>query len=224
MRPQILLAIILSVPMVAMACGKSGNENPRTEFRETPVDATAGDSNQKPVDDRIAAPSSDQAPQAKTGCCVGKVTCDAKGRIVRKPNGSGGFFEYVYHPRHDKLIMVLNESFRTEFHYDDQGELTLAENSDGQVITLDYDGKSTIRRMIEVDRPTGTRRELAFKYNAAGKPVEITMVGVGKITVHYDDKNEITKVDSKQGLKMALEVTQAFQNLLSVIKPTGTRF
>jgi predicted RecB family endonuclease len=54
-----------------------------------------------------------------------------------------------------------------------------------------------------------------------GKPVEIEMEKVGVINVAYDNYGEIKKVESKAGAKMALQVTQAFQSLLSIVKPAG---
>lgn len=75
--------------------------------------------------------------------------------------------------------------------------------------------------MFDKDVKTGKKRILSFKYNALGKPVEIEMKNVGKINVAYDNYGEIKKVESKQGHKMALQVTQAFQSLLSIVKPAG---
>jgi hypothetical protein len=54
-----------------------------------------------------------------------------------------------------------------------------------------------------------------------GKPYEIAMKGVGKINVKYDNYGEIKKVESSAGHKMALQVTMAFQSLLSIVKPAG---
>jgi hypothetical protein len=44
------------------------------------------------------------------------------------------------------------------------------------------------------------------------------MVGKGEIKVKYDRRGEISKVDSKQGAKMALSVTEAFQTLMKTVK------
>ena len=75
----------------------------------------------------------------------------------------------------------------------------------------------------EVNKKTKkqTKRILSFTYNSLGKPVEIEMQKVGKIQVAYDNYGEIKNVKSKQGHKMALQVTQAFQNLLAIVKPAG---
>jgi hypothetical protein len=75
--------------------------------------------------------------------------------------------------------------------------------------------------MVDDDKAANQRRTLSFKYNALGKPVVIEMEKVGKINVAYDNYGEIKKVVSDAGHKMALQVTQAFQNLLSIVKPAG---
>lgn len=148
---------------------------------------------------------------------------DNQGRISRRANDTGGVSEYIYHPRSDKLILVFNNALKTEFHYDGQGKLVRAENSDGQVIDLTYVNSPLIQRMVEVNHADRTRRELKFKYNASGRPTEITLVGIGKISVEYDDKGEISNVDSAQGAQMALQIRQAFQALLSVVSVAGAK-
>lgn len=146
---------------------------------------------------------------------------DEQGRVkhIRRPYGE--FIEYTYHPTLNLISMVQTEDGKTEFQYDAAGQLVRAEKSDGKLIELSYDQHKHVLRMVETDKGEQTRRELTFKYNAMGKPVEINMAGKGKITVAYDGKGEITKVDSTQGSHMALEVMQAFQSLLSVVKVAG---
>lgn len=153
-----------------------------------------------------------------------ETTFDQKGRVIRQKNDAGKITEYTYDPQSDKLIAVMNDGLKTEFKYDGQGNLIRAENSKGQVIELDYSNTKLIQRMVEVNHIDKTRQELIFKYNKEGRPTEITLVGTGKITVEYDDSGEISNVESSEGAKMTLQVTQAFQNLLSVVQVAGTRF
>lgn len=148
---------------------------------------------------------------------------DDKGRIVRRINADGDYTELVYHPVSGKVILVFENKRSTVFHYDDAGKLLRAENSQGVVIELSYDSKDNISRMVETDPQQGTRRTLEFRYNAAGKPVTITLAGVGKIDVSYDDKGEVREAVSKQGAAMAMQVTQVFQSLLSVVKVANVR-
>lgn len=147
---------------------------------------------------------------------------DSLGRIIHQVDRAGVVTQYVYHPQSGKLILVLSDELNTQFNYDEQGNLTRAANSKGRVIDLEYAGTALIQRMVEHDGVDGRRRELRFKYNTDGQPTEITMAGMGKIVVAYDNEGEISKVKSKQGAKMALQVTRFFQDLLSVVKVAGS--
>ena len=75
--------------------------------------------------------------------------------------------------------------------------------------------------MVDYQKKKDKKRALTFKYNAAGKPVEIAMSNVGKINVSYDNYGEIKGVKSSAGNKMAVQVTNAFKNLLSIVRPAG---
>jgi hypothetical protein len=88
-------------------------------------------------------------------------------------------------------------------------------------VLLIYDRNGRITKLVDDDKDAKKKRVLAFDYNAMGKPVKIVMEKVGEIFVDYDNYGEIKKVDSKAGPQMALQVTQAFQNLLTIVKPAG---
>lgn len=147
--------------------------------------------------------------------------CDDRGRarLIQKPDG--GFSEYFYHPTLNKVSAVVTDKMSTVFTYSKDGNLIRAFNTQNQLITLGYDAHKHINRMIEFNKDTGVRRELTFKYNALGKPTEIAMKGKGEIRIAYNPQGEISKVASKQGAKMALAVTEAFQVLLQVVKAGG---
>ncbi|MCK4750268.1 MAG: hypothetical protein KAT15_24600, partial [Bacteroidales bacterium] len=59
--------------------------------------------------------------------------------------------------------------------------------------------------------------ELDFTYNELGKPVRIEFKGKGSIDISYDEYGEIKEVTSDEGHSIALEVTQAFQQMLGII-------
>jgi len=126
-----------------------------------------------------------------------------------------------YDDKINKITRVYNNEGVTNFEYDDKGNLVKASNDKGKKVLLIYDRMGRITTMVDNDAATKGNRTLAFKYNAQGKPVEITMKNVGTINVAYDNFGEIQKVESKAGHKMALQVTQAFQSLLSIVKPAG---
>ncbi len=143
-----------------------------------------------------------------------------QGLLVKKSSTKGEFVNIEYDDKLNKIKKVTNNDGTTQFEYDPKGNLVKAYNNTGKVVLLIYDTKGKISKMVDQDSPT-SKRILAFKYNALGKPVEIEMEKVGKINVAYDNYGEIKKVDSSAGHKMALQVTQAFQNLLTIVKPAG---
>jgi len=144
-----------------------------------------------------------------------------KGLLVKKNSTKGDFVRIEYDDAINKIKKVSNNEGTTEFTYDKQANLITAKNDKGKAVLLVYDTKGKITKMVDDDKKANQRRILAFKYNALGKPVEIEMEKVGKINVAYDNYGEIKKVESDAGHKMALQVTQAFQNLLAIVKPAG---
>ncbi len=146
---------------------------------------------------------------------------NSDGLLTKKSSTKGDFVNITYDSNLKKIAKVVNNSGWTKFDYDKKGNLTKAVSSQGKAVLLIYNSTGKITKMIDNNSKTNERRTLSFKYNSLGKPIEIEMDSVGKINVAYDNYGEIKKVDSKQGHKMALQVTQAFQNLLSIVKPAG---
>lgn len=145
---------------------------------------------------------------------------NGQGLLIKKNSSKGDFVNIEYNDKIKKISKVVNNEGSTTFDYDAKGNLVKASNDKGKVVFLIYDSKGKISKMVDQESAT-SRRTLAFKYNALGKPVEIEMEKVGKINVAYDNYGEIKKVESSAGHKMALQVTQAFQNLLTIVKPAG---
>lgn len=142
------------------------------------------------------------------------------GLLTKKSSTKGDFVNIEYDDKINKIKKVVNNEGSTDFEYDPKGNLVKAANNQGKVVFLIYDSKGKISKMVDQESAS-SKRVLAFKYNALGKPVEIEMEKVGKINVAYDNYGEIKKVESSAGHKMALQVTQAFQNLLTIVKPAG---
>ena len=142
------------------------------------------------------------------------------GLLTKKSSTKGDFVNIDYNEKINKIKKVVNNDGSTDFEYDEKGNLVKASNNQGKTVFLIYDSKGKISKMVDQESAS-SRRVLAFKYNSLGKPVEIEMEKVGKINVAYDNYGEIKKVESSAGHKMALQVTQAFQNLLTIVKPAG---
>ena len=147
---------------------------------------------------------------------------NARGLLTKKTSTKGEFVQLDYDDKINKITKVINNEGWTTFQYDKSGNLSKAVNSTGKSVLLIYDRLGKITKMIDQEKNyEKSRRTLSFKYNSMGKPVEIEMENVGIINVAYDNFGEIKKVESKAGAKMALQVTQAFQSLLSIVKPAG---
>lgn len=147
---------------------------------------------------------------------------NSKGLLTKKSSTRGEYVELSYDDVLNKITKVVNNSGWTQFQYDKSGNLNKAVNSSGKQVLLIYDRNGKISKMVDQQgNDQKSRRTLAFTYNSMGKPIEINMENVGVINVAYDNYGEIKKVESKAGAKMALQVTQAFQSLLSIVKPAG---
>jgi len=162
----------------------------------------------------------------------GKVTrfkYNGKGMLVSKVGPGKGSVKLVYHKKLNKPIKVTDSKGITKFKYDSKGNLIYAKNNHGQQVKLVYDRKGKISKMIDSYAPGKRKiaaknkklRVIEFKYNEIGKPVKITLQGVGSIKVTYSNSGQIKNVKSSAGHKIALQVTSAFQNLLNIIAPAG---
>lgn len=116
------------------------------------------------------------------------------------------------HPIYGNLTYAQRGAAWVKVEYTATGNLRYIETSNGKFTELFYDNDK-IARMID-----NKSRELTFEYNKIGKPSIIRETGEGELQVSYDDAGNILKVSSSQGHKMALQLTQAFQNLLSLSK------
>lgn len=103
----------------------------------------------------------------------------------------------------------------TAFKYDGKGNLTYAENSDGQKINMTYDLKGRIQSITDQ-----AKKVVKIDYEERfGKPQTVTRPGLGSIKVSYKPNGDIAKVDSSDGPAVASQVASTFNNLLDVIAP-----
>ncbi len=144
-----------------------------------------------------------------------------KGLLTQKSSTSGKFVKLEYDEKLNKINKVTNNEGWTKFDYDKRGNLAKAQNDQGKAVLLIYDLQGRISKMVDTNKSKNQKRAITFKYNASGKPTEIAMSNVGKIDVAYDSFGEIKEVKSDAGPKMAMQVTQAFQNLLAIVRPAG---
>lgn len=116
---------------------------------------------------------------------------------------------------------ILNEKGKvvsarqTSFKYDAKGNLSFAENSDGQKVIITYDIKGRISSITDQ-----AKKIVKIDYeDRFGKPSIVTRPGLGTIKVSYKPNGDIAKVDSAEGPTIASQVASTFNNLLDVISP-----
>jgi YD repeat-containing protein len=104
---------------------------------------------------------------------------------------------------------------KTDFRYDNKGNLIFAQNSDGQKVTMTYDNRGRISTITDQ-----AKKVVKIQYEERfGKPSIVTRPGLGTIQVSYKSSGEIDKVNSAEGPTVAMQVASTFNNLLDVISP-----
>lgn len=147
---------------------------------------------------------------------------DNKNRLISKST-SDLVTQLHYNDKVDKIDRVVehqksNPSKRTwsDFQYDDRGNLVFAKNSDGRLIRLAVDSNGRIISMLDEKN-----HQVSFKYNEHSKPIEITEAKLGSIRVSYLNNGEIKNVESTGGEKVNQEISEVFEDLMSIIRPAG---
>jgi YD repeat-containing protein len=135
---------------------------------------------------------------------------------------------FKYDGTNNKVSEVITEVYNqkgekaathtTAFKYDPKGNLSFAQNSDGQKVTMTYDNKGRIATITDQAKKL-VKIEYEERY---GKPSIVTRPGLGSIKVSYKQTGEIEKVDSKAGPSVALQVASTFNNMLDIIAPATT--
>lgn len=110
----------------------------------------------------------------------------------------------------------LLKTVRTKFTYEDKKcNLITADTSEGQSVKLQYDAQGRISQIEDQ-----AKKLVKIRYEAKfGKPSVVTRPGLGTINVTYKADGEISKVDSKEGPNVAVQVASIFNNLLDIIAP-----
>jgi len=145
--------------------------------------------------------------------------------LIKTKTTPNAKMEYTYDPSIKRIASVktsiVNEKGKvlatrnTSFKYDSKGNLTFAENSEGQKVNMSYDMKGRIQTITDQ-----AKKVVKIEYEERfGKPSVVTRPGLGTIKVIYKPNGEISKVDSADGPTVASQVASTFNNLLDVIAP-----
>jgi len=148
----------------------------------------------------------------------------ANGQVKRKSTNLASFvYDYDKSSRKVASVMVsyLNDkgkvaqTKKTEFRYDNKGNLNWAANSDGQKIQMTYDNRGRIASITD-----HAKKVVRITYeDRFGKPSVVQRPGLGTIRITYKSNGEIDKVASNEGPTVAMQVASTFNNLLDIISP-----
>jgi YD repeat-containing protein len=175
-----------------------------------------GDAKVTIYDDRTFQPLSVAASDR-----VARFEYDGLGRLVRKqveeevttlaygPEGK------VAHVERRSAAEGGTAPVDVRYFYDAHARLLRAEGGQDEA-RLTYDEHDRITTIVATS--DGTERKVAFTYAKGGRPVRIEVQGVGALTVEYDERGEVSKVDAPEGHKTSLEVTRTLQTLLDLVR------
>lgn len=145
--------------------------------------------------------------------------------LVKTKESNDVKLEYTHDPVTKKVATVKNSVMNekgkvvsvvtTTFKYDAKGNLSFAENSDGQKISMTYDLKGRIATITDQAKKV-VKIEYEERY---GKPALVTRPGLGAIKVSYKSNGDIQAIDSSEGPTVAAQVASTFSNLLDIISP-----
>lgn len=132
---------------------------------------------------------------------------------------------FEYHAELKKISTVTTSFFNekgekissktAQFKYDNKGNISTAQNSDGQQVSMTYD---QLGRMVTITDQAKKVVKLEYE-ERFGKPHIVTRPGLGSIKINYKPNGEMKDVDSPQGPSVALQVASTFNNYLDVLAP-----
>jgi hypothetical protein len=140
---------------------------------------------------------------------------DKNCNLIEKEKSTGELLRLKYHPTLKKMIQVQQDDNLFIYKYDDYGNITYGKKNDEPPVELVYNEENKIVSMINDDVI------MDFEYNTSGKPIKIIVADLGTVNVTYDNRNEIERVESPEGYKVTMQITQAYQNLLDIVKPAN---
>jgi YD repeat-containing protein len=151
----------------------------------------------------------------KTGLLESKVI-KQKGKVTERA-------KYGYDPKFNKMNYVKTDRAEYKYEYNSKGDLVKAIEKNGNAILFVYDIEGRINKMYEKTSGKKKPRTLSFVYNVKGKPTEVELEGIGKLTLTYDSQSQskVEDIKSNKGLEVFNEVREVFNNFMDVVKPTG---
>ena len=140
---------------------------------------------------------------------------DKRGNATRIWDNKGRNIRYQYDPKWNKVVKVLTKDSRITYRYDNQGNLVLGKDeASGLVVRLQYSSDGRVRAVED-----GRGRAFEFRYNTAGKPVQIgPRGGKGAVVIDYNPDGTVSAVKTT-GQVDQRQVLGDLQKLIQVVEP-----
>jgi YD repeat-containing protein len=159
----------------------------------------------------------------------------ADGLLKKKTDAEGVITELAYDKVHNKVKTVVRQGRKIEYNYDQRGNLATAyDDQDRRKLNLTYDLQGRLMKIGELRQlgAKSTNREVFFRYNESGKPIEIkekTGNVEGIIKIAYNPNGDVKSILNAQNRAVASEkefitaqrVASTFQSLLEIVQPAG---
>lgn len=152
---------------------------------------------------------------------------DAQGRTIRYQT-TEGWWEYEYEPVFGKVALVTQGAIASpakkiwnRFDYDSKGQLSHAEDSAGQKLTLEYNETGGISALQD------EQGLVEIGYNGAGKITRLTMLkpqgARSSVNFEYEENGELKPLAADANREVTAEYTRLMRRLTELSGPASRR-
>ena len=140
---------------------------------------------------------------------------DKRGNTTRIWDNKGQNVRYEYDPKWNKVTKVLTPQVTEVYAYDNAGNLTQGKDNTGNCVNLTYTEDGRVASTADCKGA----QTFDFRYNAAGKPVEIRERGKqGSVLIDYAPDGSVTQVRTN-GPADQREILESLQKLIQIVEP-----
>jgi YD repeat-containing protein len=159
---------------------------------------------------------------------LAEFTYEKDGRLKTKTVDGTGTFAYTYYPdgkvrevkyteKRNKATLRVTSSFRYE-----KGNLSFAENTEGQKIRIKYDQRG---RIFEIEDQAKKVVRIEYDQRFTSQPSKLTRPGLGSVNIPYKSNGDMGQAESPEGPSVAAQIVMVFNNyfdLVSLAQPEAS--
>lgn len=203
---------------VQYAYGENGPNRYWTRVTSTGRD---GQSRERTLGYEVAATSDGSHAVERTTEQEGnrEIMRDGQGRLLQVAVRGRVVEERGYDKATGKIAFLRNiDTGETRYTYTPLGELATAEHDRGARMVARYAG-GNVAEVDLVTEPGAAVSTLKYSYNDRNRLSRIDAPGVGVVNIAYDDKGEISAVDSTDGPQIAAKILGVMQSVRGLVAP-----